>query len=303
MVYHVLQEQALKRASTERTPAEHGEAVDIDGAKAAVDDSLKLWLNHIGRTPLLTTEQESELARAAATGCLWSRQRLVEANLRLVVSIAKKYTGRGLSLPDLIQEGNIGLMRAVRKFDFRKGYRFSTYATWWVKQAISRAISDQGRTIRVPVHVAESIARVARAAAALHQELRRDPTDDEIAEKIGLDPERVATLRKAAHDALSLETPLGDSDDSTLQDVIRDDSDATLHHDRTHMRHSINQAFEFLEDREKEVLSLRYGFTDGLPHTLEEVAAQLDITRERVRQIEQKGLKKLKQIDRQAFAV
>lgn len=276
---------------------DHGEVVEWDSARLGVDDSLRLWLHQIGRTALLTSEQEAEVARESAEGCEDSRQRLVTANLRLVVSIAKKYSGRGLSLPDLIQEGNIGLMRAAKKFDYRKGFRFSTYATWWIRQAITRAISDHGRTIRVPVHVAELAARINRVSAAMQQELGRDPTEEEIAERTGVELEKVRQCLQTVPDAVSLETPFGESDESTLQDVVGDVHCTESDIERNNVRQTVMHALDSLDEREREVLILRFGFRDGNPRTLEEVAHALQITRERVRQIEQKGLKKLKTLD------
>ncbi|MFM9872756.1 MAG: RNA polymerase sigma factor RpoD/SigA [Fimbriimonadaceae bacterium] len=271
------------------------------GAESAVrgrvDDSLRLWLTTVGRTPLLTAEQEFELARKMAQGCRVSRDKLVEANYRLVVNLAKKFTGRGMSLDDLIQEGNIGLIKAVEKFDGTKGFRFSTYATWWIRQAISRAISDQARLIRVPVHVVEGSLRVRRLVARLQFELGREPSLEEIARRAELDVDRVVEMLNLVPDALSLESPLSGSEDATLQDVIPDCEQSTMAVEETHMRESVIEAMLILDDREREVLSLRFGLRDGLQLTLEEVAAKLRITRERVRQIEQRGLKKLKRSD------
>lgn len=274
----------------------HGGTGDA-GDRGQVDDSLKLWLATVGRTPLLTAEQEAVLAQAIGEGCQESRRKLVEANYRLVVNIAKKYSGRGMSLDDLIQEGNIGLIRAVEKFDPNKGFRFSTYATWWIRQAISRAISDQSRLIRVPVHVVEGSMRVRRIAARLSLELGRDPSADEVARAADIEVSKVAEMMKMVPDAMSLESPLAGTDDSTLQDVIPDDDHGGVAMERAHMRQTVREVMEILDDREREVLNLRYGLRDGLQLTLEEVAKQLRITRERVRQIEQRGLKKLKQCD------
>ncbi len=250
-----------------------------------------MWLNKIGQIPLLTVEQERELAKGIAEGSQMCRAMLIEANLRLVVNIAKKFAGRGVSLPDLIQEGNVGLMRAVEKFDHRRGFRFSTYATWWIRQSVSRAVFDQGRTIRVPVHVAEGIAKVLRVQSQLAQDLGRDPTDEETAVKAGMSADRVRALVKAIPDALSLESPIGEQEDGSLADIIGASSEAF---DLGHDRQSLVQAMAHLEPRERELIMLRYGFLDGEPHTLDDVARQLNVTRERVRQIEQRGLKKLK---------
>lgn len=270
-------------------------AVGVVSDRGHVEDSLKLWLNTVGRTPLLTAEQEFMLAEAMAAGCEASKKKLVESNFRLVVNIAKKFSGRGMSLEDLIQEGNIGLIRAVEKFDQTKGFRFSTYATWWIRQAVSRAISDQGRMIRVPVHVVENSMRVRRVAAQLLLEFGREPTADEIATVAEVDVSRVEEMLAMLPDAMSLESPLAGSEDATLQDVIPDDDHSGIEMERTHLRETVKSCMEILEDREREVLSLRYGLKDGLQMTLEDVARQMKITRERVRQIEQRGLKKLKQ--------
>ncbi|QYK54453.1 MAG: sigma-70 family RNA polymerase sigma factor [Fimbriimonadaceae bacterium] len=276
---------------------EPGEANAGQLKYSVVDDSLRLWLTTVGRTPLLTPEQESQIAESARAGCEQSRKRLVEANYRLVVNLAKRYAGRGMSLPDLIQEGNIGLIKAVEKFDDRKGYRFSTYATWWIRQAISRAICDQARMIRVPVHVAENAMRVYKAANQLQAELGREATLQEIASRVQIEPEKVEQILQTVPDALSLESPIGDNDDSTLQDVISDAGGAQLEVERAHIRESVLEAMKILDEREREVLILRFGFADGLQRTLEDVALHMHITRERVRQIEQRGLKKLKRID------
>lgn len=276
---------------------EPGEANAGQLKHSVVDDSLRLWLTTVGRTPLLTPEQESQIAESAREGCEESRQRLVEANYRLVVNLAKRYAGRGMSLPDLIQEGNIGLIKAVEKFDFRKGYRFSTYATWWIRQAISRAICDQARMIRVPVHVAENATRVYKAANQLQAELGREPTLEEIAARVQIEADKVEQILQTVPDALSLESPIGDNDDSTLQDVISDSGGAQLEVERAHIRESVLEAMKILDEREREVLFLRFGFADGLQRTLEDVALHMHITRERVRQIEQRGLKKLKRVD------
>ncbi len=276
----------------------HGTDTAVRGR---IDDSLRLWLTTVGRTPLLTAEQEYALARQMTAGCRVSRDKLVEANYRLVVNLAKKFTGRGMSLDDLIQEGNIGLIKAVEKFDGTKGFRFSTYATWWIRQAISRAISDQARLIRVPVHVVEGSLRVRRIVARLQFELGREPTIEEISRKAELPVDRVSEMMNLVPDALSLESPLSGSDDATLQDVIPDGEHSSSVVEETHMRQSVVEAMQILDDREREVLSLRFGLRDGLQLTLEEVAVRLFITRERVRQIEQRGLKKLKRSDAHAL--
>ena len=287
--------------SSEGVELRPGAAGAEQANRGRVDDSLRLWLTTVGRTQLLTSEQEYELARKMANGCTESRLRLVEANYRLVVNLAKKFTGRGMSLDDLIQEGNIGLIKAVEKFDGTKGFRFSTYATWWIRQAISRAISDQARMIRVPVHVVENTMRLRRIVAKLQFELGREPTLEEIATKAEIDVDKVDEILHLVQDALSLESPLAGSEDATLQDVIPDEERGNAAVEQTHMRQSVFEAMAILDDREREVLSLRFGLRDGLQLTLEEVAVQLRITRERVRQIEQRGLKKLKRSDAHAL--
>lgn len=261
-----------------------------------LEDSVRTWLRRIGRIPLLTAEQECVLAAAAQGGCIRSKRILIEANLRLVVSIAKKYVGRGLSIQDLMQDGNIGLIRAVEKFDFHRGYRFSTYATWWIRQAIARSISDHGRTIRVPVHTLEIAARVFRATARLQQELRREPTIQEIAVATGLPVERVGDFVTALSEPISLDTPFRETDDSALGDFITDATGESPHDAtaRAMVRDLIQTMLSDLPERERAVIVLRYGLSDGRSRTLEEVAQELEITRERVRQIEQKILRKLK---------
>ncbi len=261
-----------------------------------VDDSVKMWLRKIGRIPLLTPEQELALAHGSQGGSEQCKQMLIEANLRLVVSIAKKFLGRGLSMQDLIQEGNMGLIRAVEKFDANRGFRFSTYATWWIRQAISRAISDQGRTIRVPVHTLEAVNRLMRATSQLQQRFGREPTPQELADELGITEDKVHDFFRAISDPLSLETPIGESEDSTLAEFIVDGcgetpADAAL---RSVLRRRIDDVLAALTEREREVILMRFGLTDGQPHTLEEVARSFQVTRERIRQIEQKSLKKLK---------
>ncbi|HEY0866004.1 MAG TPA: sigma-70 family RNA polymerase sigma factor [Fimbriimonas sp.] len=262
-----------------------------------VEDSVRMWLKRIGRIPLLCAEQEYRIARHSRKGCANCKQALVEANMRLVVSIAKKFSGRGLSMQDLIQEGNMGLIRAVEKFDPEKGFRFSTYATWWIRQAISRGISDHGRTIRVPVHTIEIVNRLLKCGSHLQQALGREATSAEIGESMNLPPERVANYYRSITEPISLDTPMGESDDSSLSEFIVDSSgetpvDAAM---RAVLRSSIDSMLGNLSERERDVIALRYGLTDGQPHTLEEVAQAFQVTRERIRQIEQNSLKKLKQ--------
>jgi RNA polymerase primary sigma factor len=261
-----------------------------------LEDSVRMWLRRIGQIPLLTPEQEVALARHCRLGCCDCKRALIEANLRLVVSIAKRFMGRGLSMQDLIQEGNMGLIRAVEKFDPDRGFRFSTYATWWVRQAISRSISDHGRTIRIPVHTLEAVNRMMKATSQLQQRLGREVSSAEVGHSINMTPEKVEDFQRAIAEPLSLDSPVGDSEDSALGEFIVDrngetPADAAA---RALMRSRIDDVLDTLADREREVIALRYGLTDGQPHTLEEVARCFQVTRERIRQIEQKALKKLK---------
>jgi RNA polymerase primary sigma factor len=289
-----------------------------------ISDPVRMYLQQIGRYPLLTSQQEVELSMQMEAGTRAeeklgvggdlsldekvfleravrqadkARKRLVEANLRLVVSIAKRYVGKGLSLLDLIQEGNLGLIRAVEKFDYRKGFKFSTYATWWIRQAVTRALADQARTIRVPVHMIETINKLAQTQRALMQELGREPTIQEVAVEMEMEPDRITELRRIALDPVSLETKLGESDDSTLADFVKD-SDANVPIEAASFRllqEYLGLALEGLSDRERQVLIMRYGLADGKVRTLEEVGAHFNVTRERVRQIETKALAKLRQ--------
>lgn len=264
--------------------------------RAAIDDSIHMWLRKIGKIALLTPEQELELARGVQRGSAACKAILIESNLRLVVSIAKKYESRGLSLQDLIQEGNLGLIRAAEKFDHHRGTRFSTYATWWIRQAIVRAISDQARLIRIPVHAVESLGRLTRAMAALRQTLGRDALAEELAEYLGMPVDKVQIQLAANHDTLSLETPLGESEDSTLSEMLEAarDETATESAVRSLIRRRIEEVLAMLNERERGVILMRFGLMDGYPHTLDEVASYFEVTRERVRQIEQKGIRKLK---------
>ncbi len=262
----------------------------------AVDDPVRMYLKEIGKVPLLTTEREHELAERMAVGDEDAKSELVEANLRLVVSIAKRYVGRGMYFLDLIQEGNLGLMKAVDKFDYTKGYKFSTYATWWIRQAITRAIADQARTIRIPVHMVETIHKVSRYSRQMLQELGREATAEEIGEKMGMSAEKVREIMKIAQDPVSLETPIGEEEDSHLGDFIPDDdtpapADAAS---ATILREVIERELHTLTPREEHVIKLRFGLYDGRTHTLEEVGKEFDITRERIRQIEAKALRKLR---------
>ncbi len=267
----------------------------------AIDDPVRMYLKEIGRVPLLTADRERELAEIM-TNCdddskkELAKQELVEANLRLVVSIAKRYVGKGMFFLDLIQEGNLGLMKAVDKFDYSKGYKFSTYATWWIRQAITRAIADQARTIRIPVHMVETIHKVSRYSRQMLQELGREATADEIGEKMGMSPEKVREIMNIAQDPVSLETPIGEEEDSHLGDFIPDEdtpapSDAAA---STILREVIEKELHTLTPREEHVIKLRFGLYDGRTRTLEEVGKEFDITRERIRQIEAKALRKLR---------
>ena len=268
--------------------------VEMDSG--SVSDPIHMYLKEIGQVPLLSPEQEVELARRVAEGDEQAKKQLEEANLRLVVSIAKHYTGHDMSLMDLIQEGNLGLIRAVEKYDYKKGFRFSTYATWWIRQSITRAIADQGRTIRIPVHMVENINKVNRASRDLMQELGRDPSPEEIAKRIHMTPERVREIQKISREPVSMETPVGDEEDSSLGDFIRDDSTPVPVDEaaRVMLKEQIRKILTDLSDREQQVLHLRYGLDDDRPRTLEEVGKQLNVTRERIRQIEAKALRKLK---------
>lgn len=261
-----------------------------------LDDPVRMYLKEIGRVPLLTAEQEVELAMRIEAGDEAARRELAEANLRLVVSIAKRYVGRGMLFLDLIQEGNLGLIKAVEKFDYRKGYKFSTYATWWIRQAITRAIADQARTIRIPVHMVETINKLIRVSRHLLQELGREPTPEEIAKEMDLPVERVREIMKIAQEPVSLETPIGEEEDSHLGDFI-EDQDAPAPAEAasfTMLREQLAEVLESLTPREQKVLRLRFGLDDGRTRTLEEVGQVFGVTRERIRQIEAKALRKLR---------
>lgn len=262
----------------------------------ASTDPIREYLKEIGSIPLLTQEQEQELAKRKALGDLHAGQKLVEANLRLVVSIAKRYTGRGMSFLDLVQEGNIGLMKAVEKFDYTKGYRLSTYATWWVKQSVTRALADQSRTIRLPVHMVEAVNRVCRAQRMLAVRLGREPSNEEIGKEIGMSEKRVTELMQSSGDTVSLETPVGDEDGSNLGDFVADDANASTEEkaESVFLREEIDQMLQGLNPREREVIILRFGLESGHPMTLEEVGKRFKVTRERIRQIETAALRKLR---------
>ena len=274
------------------------EAIREKGKNKVVitDDPVRMYLKEIGRIPLLTYEEEVELAKRIEAGDQQAKDQLAEANLRLVVSIAKRYVGRGMQFLDLIQEGNMGLIKAVDKFEHKKGFKFSTYATWWIRQAITRAIADQARTIRIPVHMVETINKLVRAQRQLVQELGRDPLPEEVAELMNMDVEKVREVQKIAQEPVSLETPIGEEEDSHLGDFIPDEeilspSDAATN---TMLREQLISVLDTLTDRERKVLALRFGLDDGRTRTLEEVGQAFDVTRERIRQIEAKALRKLK---------
>ena len=291
----VVKEEALNE------PPVVTEEVEIESDAAltegiAIDDPVRMYLKEIGKVPLLSADEEIELAKRMEEGDEDAKKRLCEANLRLVVSIAKRYVGRGMLFLDLIQEGNLGLIKAVEKFDWRKGYKFSTYATWWIRQAITRAIADQARTIRIPVHMVETINKLIRVSRQLLQELGREPQPDEIAEAMGISEERVREIIKIAQEPVSLETPIGEEEDSHLGDFIADDdtpapADAAAF---TMLKEQLMDVLSTLTPREEMVLKLRFGIEDGRARTLEEVGREFKVTRERIRQIEAKALRKLR---------
>ncbi len=273
--------------------------IDLDSSLSkdiAVDDPVRMYLKDIGKVPLLTAEEEVELAKRMEAGDEEAKKRLCEANLRLVVSIAKRYVGRGMLFLDLIQEGNLGLIKAVDKFDYRKGYKFSTYATWWIRQTITRSIADQARTIRIPVHMVETINKLIRVSRSLLQELGREPTPEEISKEMGIPVSKVREIQKIAQEPVSLETPIGEEEDSHLGDFIPDeDVPAPAEAAASSMlKEQLVEVLNTLTDREQKVLRLRFGLDDGRPRTLEEVGREFDVTRERIRQIEAKALRKLR---------
>lgn len=283
---------------------EDAEDADIDIEKidlsvpdgVSIEDPVRMYLKEIGKVPLLTAEEEIELAKRMEAGDEKAKQKLAEANLRLVVSIAKRYVGRGMLFLDLIQEGNLGLIKAVEKFDYHKGFKFSTYATWWIRQAITRAIADQARTIRIPVHMVETINKLIRVSRQLLQELGREPTPEEIAAELDMPVERVREILKISQEPVSLETPIGEEEDSHLGDFIQDDNvpvpaEAAA---QTLLKEQLDEVLDTLTEREQKVLRLRFGMDDGRARTLEEVGKEFDVTRERIRQIEAKALRKLR---------
>ena len=269
---------------------------ELSAEGVALDDPVKTYLKEIGRVPLLSAEEEAALARAAQAGDEDARRRLSEANLRLVVSVAKRYAGRGLPFLDLIQEGNLGLMKAAEKFERDRGFKFSTYATWWIRQSITRAIADQGRTIRIPVHLVESINRVKKTAGELLRRTGREPTAEEIAAQLDMEPARVRELIQLAQDPISLETPVGEEEDAHLEDFIQDDEAGVPADEagRQLLRRELMNVLKSLTPREERVIALRFGLEDGRARTLEELGREFNVTRERVRQIEAKALRKLR---------
>ena len=302
-LYNVLTENQIEvRAEDE----DEGGAIDLkdditdnipdESKDMSVNDNVRMYLKEIGKISLLSLEEEQELSKRVAEGDEKAKNILAESNLRLVVSIAKRYVGRGLLFLDLIQEGNIGLMKAVEKFDYGKGYKFSTYATWWIRQAITRALADQARTIRVPVHMVETINKMARIERQMTLELKREPTDQELSKKMGLSVEKIAEIRKISQDPVSLETPIGEEDDSHLGDFLADERTMSPEDFATYeiLKDELRQVLDTLTVREKEVLELRFGLFDGSSHTLEEVGKKFKVTRERIRQIEAKALRKLR---------
>ncbi|MCL1995845.1 MAG: RNA polymerase sigma factor RpoD [Defluviitaleaceae bacterium] len=297
-VYEFLEVQGIDVMGVIEIEEDSVKNLELPAAEAAIniDDHVRMYLKEIGRVPLLSAEEEVVLAQRMADGDEEAKHRLSEANLRLVVSIAKRYVGRGMLFLDLIQEGNLGLIKAVEKFDYRKGFKFSTYATWWIRQAITRAIADQARTIRIPVHMVETINKLVRVSRSLLQELGRDPTVEEIAEEMQMPVDKVREIIKIAQEPVSLETPIGEEEDSQLGDFIPDDdipapAEAAAF---TLLREQLLDVLDTLTDREKKVLKLRFGLDDGRARTLEEVGKEFSVTRERIRQIEAKALRKLR---------
>ena len=274
------------------------EKFDVEAlvSQVSVDDPVKMYLKDIGKVPLLTAEQEVDLAKRILEGDEFAKKQLCEANLRLVISIAKRYTGKNMQFLDLIQEGNIGLLKAVEKFDYTKGFRFSTYATWWIRQSITRAMADQARTIRIPVHMVETINKLGRISKRMLQEFGREPTIEELAKELDLSVERVAEIQKIALDPISLESPVGEEEDSKIADFIEDETGVSPveHATRSMLKNQLLAVIDTLTPREQKVIRLRYGLDDGYPKTLEQVGQEFNVTRERIRQIEAKALRKLR---------
>lgn len=289
--------KSIDEESSEDTETAETETAEIAVPKGiSIDDPVRMYLKEIGKIPLLKPHEEVEFARLMSEGDERSKQKLVEANLRLVVSIAKRYVGRGMLFLDLIQEGNLGLIKAVEKFDYKKGYKFSTYATWWIRQAITRAIADQARTIRIPVHMVETSNKLIRVSRQLLQELGRDPKPEEIAKVMNMSEDKVREIMKIAQDPVSLETPIGEEEDSHLGDFIPDEDAPAPAEAAAYslLKEQIEEVLNTLNDREQKVLKLRFGLEDGRARTLEEVGKEFDVTRERIRQIEAKALRKLR---------
>ena len=305
-LYNTLNENNIEVRSEDENDTDGGlltedislnlEELTSESKDMSVNDNVRMYLKEIGKISLLSLEEEQELSHRIAAGDEEAKQILAESNLRLVVSIAKRYVGRGLLFLDLIQEGNIGLMKAVDKFDFEKGFKFSTYATWWITQAITRALADQARTIRVPVHMVETINKMARVERQLALDLNREPTDEELAKKMNLSLDKIVEIRKISQDPVSLETPIGEEDDSHLGDFLADERTMSPEEYTTYemLKEELKGVLETLTKREEEVLELRFGLYDGTCHTLEEVGKRFGVTRERIRQIEAKALRKLR---------
>ncbi len=295
----VIETGSLLDIGSKENEVSHKELTEATKIEGDVPDAVQVYLKEIGRTPLLTKDEEKDLAKRAEKGDEEARQALMKANLRLVVSIAKRYVNRtpNLSILDLIQEGNIGLSRAVDKFDYRKGFKFSTYATWWIRQAITRALADFSRTIRIPVHMVETMSKYTQARRALLQELGRDPLPEEIAVEMGIDVDKVHQIQKISQEVLSIEAPVGDEEDSTLSDFIADEKNITPAQStaRSLLQDLIKDIMNDLSEREQKILSMRFGLEDGVTHTLEEVGKVFGVTRERIRQIEAKALEKIRE--------
>ena len=296
-IYEVLESMGIEVQGAANDVDIIEEEIDLSVPEGiAIDDPVRMYLKEIGKVPLLSSEEEMELAKKIEEGSQYAKKKLAEANLRLVVSIAKRYVGRGMLLLDLIQEGNLGLIKAVEKFDFRKGFKFSTYATWWIRQAITRAIADQARTIRIPVHMVETINKLIRVQRQLLQELGRDPFPEEISKVMDLPVEKVREIQKIAQEPVSLETPIGEEEDSHLGDFIPDDDAPAPAEAAAYslLKEQIEEVLGSLNEREQKVLKLRFGLEDGRARTLEEVGKEFDVTRERIRQIEAKALRKVR---------